>query len=149
MADIDRAIGAISKVISNSTQDMFIVSGALAHEVYGSQKVIGAINEALNRRVHFEIIVGPDYDRDSTFILDKLGDAIYIACAWPTPHFVVGDHRHTRYEPRHDEVENTPASKNMVELDVPQAAEHLVKKFHQLKQELSCQPMKQLCGSND
>jgi sugar-specific transcriptional regulator TrmB len=144
-SDCDKAINGVAKVINNSTQEVLIVSGAFAHEIYGSSQVSDAINNALQRGVHFDVIVGPDYDNESKSILDRLGD-VCTAPDWPAPHFVVGDRRHIRYEPRHDKIPKTPAAKNIVELNIPQAAMYLVEKFHQLK--LQCESIKQLSGSH-
>jgi hypothetical protein len=145
-SDCEKAINGVAKVINNSNQEVLIVSGAFAHEIYGSSQVSDAIDKALQQRsVHFEVIVGPDYDNESKSMLDRLGD-VCIAPGWPVPHFVVGDRRHIRYEPRHDKIPKTPAAKNIVELNIPQAAMDLVEKFHQLK--LQCKSIKQPSGSN-
>ncbi len=144
MSQIDKAVEAVAKVINNSNQQVIVVSGALAHEVYNHPEVTGAIDKALNRNVNFEFIIGPNYDKQSTIILDKLGDTIYVAPEWPNHHFVVGDRRHIRYEPRHDEKDGTPASKNMIVLDLPEAAGYLVERFHKMKPH--CKPLKQLSG---
>ena len=144
MAQVDKAVEAVSKVINNSNQEVIIVSGALAHEVYSHPKVSGAIEEALKRNVNFELIIGPNYDKQSSSILDKLGDSIYVAPEWPSHHFVVGDRRHIRYEPRHDERDGTPASKNMIGLNFPEAAGYLVERFYQLKPH--CTPLKEYGG---
>ena len=144
MDHVDKAVEAVTKVINNSNQQVLIVSGALAHEVYNHTKVTEAIDEALNRNVNFEFIIGPNYDKQSSIILDKLGDNICVAPEWPSHHFVVGDRRHIRYEPRHDEIDGTPASKNIITLNLPEAGGYLVKRFYQLKPH--CIPLKQLDG---
>ena len=141
---VAKALEAVSNVINHSSQEVLVVSGSLAHEVYNDTKVTEAINEALNRNVSFEFIVGPDYDMQSSMILDKLGDSICVAPQWPRHHFVVGDRRHIRYEPRHDKTDGTPASKNMMALNLPEAAGHLVERFYELKP--YCTPLKQVDG---
>lgn len=145
MTQVDKAVEAVSKVINNSNQSVLIVSGSLAHEVYNHEKVAGAIDKALNRNVNFEFIVGPNYDRQSSLIFDKLGDSICVSPRWPNHHFVVGDRRHIRYEPRHDEKDGTPASKNMLVLDLSEAAGYLVERFYKMKPH--CTPLKQLLNA--
>jgi hypothetical protein len=121
-----------------------MVSGALAHEVYQSQRVHNAIQGALNRNVHFDIIVGPNYDCESTFILDVLGDSIYVAPTCPEHHFAVGDRRHLRYELRHDEIEGPGTEENMSALNESETSQYLADRFYELKP--ICRPMKQECN---
>jgi len=133
MPDIDKAICAISKVINNSKENVLLVSGMLRHEAYESQKVVDAIKGALSRSVRFDIIVGPDYDKESVFILDTLKDFIWVAPEWPEHHFMVGDNKHVRYEKDHRYSDSLPAVGNMVALDMPDIAEYLSARFYELK----------------
>lgn len=141
MADILRAINAVSKVIDNSNSEVLLVSGALSHEVYGSSEVKQAIERALNERhVKFDIITGPNPDPESKYIIETLANNICEAGVWPESHFVVGDRKHFRFEQPHLESSGTPAEDNMLVFDAPEAARLLVQKFQQLKQ--VCTPLK-------
>ncbi len=122
MSDINTAIEGITKVIASSNEKVLLVSGALFHQVYESPQVKDTICRALKREVEFDIIVGPDYDKESVFMLDRLKDSICIASAWPEHHFVVGDSKHIRYEKDHRPSDNVIVADNMVALNMPDLA---------------------------
>jgi hypothetical protein len=133
MSDICNAIEAVTKVIANSNEKVLLVSGALTHHVYESQQVKDTISNALKRNVEFDIIVGPDYDKKSVFILGALKNSIWLAPEWPEHHFVVGDDKHIRYEKDHKNIDGLLVANNMVALNVPDVAEYLTARFYELK----------------
>lgn len=133
MSDINNAIEAITKIISNSNEKVLLVSGALTHQVYDSQQVKNAISDALNRKVEFDIIVGPNYDKESVLILDTLKNSIWVVPEWPERHFIVGDNKHIRYERDHQNLDGSLVANNMVALNMPDIAEYLTARFYELK----------------
>lgn len=133
MSDVNTAIEAITKVIRNSSDKVLLVSGALAHEAYDSKQMQEVVKAAIGRGVKFDIIVGPNYDRESHFILDTLKPNIWLAQEWPKRHFVVGDTKHIRYETDHQELDGSPVADNMVALNMPDLAEFLTLRFNELK----------------
>jgi len=133
MSGVDTAIKAITKVISNSNEKILMISGALPHQVYDSRQVKDAISNALNRKVEFKIIVGPDYDKESVLALDKLKNSIWVAPEWPKHHFIVGDNKHIRYEKDHQSLDCSLVADNMVALNMPDIAGYLADRFYELK----------------
>jgi len=140
MSDVKDTINAIVKVIEHSKEEVFMVSDDLTHEVYQSQRVCDAIQMALDKNVIFDIIVGPNYDPKSTFVINRLGGSVYIASTLPERNFAVGDSKHIRYERRYDPIDKSPEEKEMSALNNYDVAAFLVERFKELKPE--CIPMR-------
>jgi len=100
----EKCIIQSEKLFSRARSSIRIVSGILNHDFYDDDRIIGALEKAVDRKVSVEIISGPEIDEKSKRILDlnKQGK-IKILKLQNTPelHYSIIDEKHARLENFH------------------------------------------------
>jgi len=89
------------KLFRKAESSVRIVSGGFPYRLYGSEGIVNALKQALDRRCTVEVITGPEASSRSLKLWSSHGASVYVLSEWPSQHFAVIDGKHVRIEDPH------------------------------------------------
>jgi len=138
LKDAHSVASELARLIRRANDEVLISCGKMNGVLYGDPALGRAIEDAVQRRVRFRVLVGPEPDRSSkAYALIAKNGEILVSPVPPPLHFAVIDRRHLRIE---DDADPNALPPNTLAEEVPEAASALADFFDRLVDLLGAQP---------